>query len=150
MSLCLFTQCIFFLSDQVSFPARKPRGVSADISEHGASSSKTSQPSSETKHPKPPPNIFIHLPPESHDSAVKTQQQSSGTATHETPALENKSATKTMSGFYTWHPSAKTQLSKQVTTCQAHGQLMYTYTGPVNQNSEHVTGLITFSDKNLS
>ncbi|XP_058644545.1 inositol hexakisphosphate and diphosphoinositol-pentakisphosphate kinase 2 isoform X10 [Onychostoma macrolepis] len=87
-------------SDQVNFPARKPRGVSADISEHGASSGKTSQPSSETKQPKPAPNISI-LPPESHDSAVKTQQQSGGTATHETPALENKSATKTVSGFYT-------------------------------------------------
>ncbi|XP_016110106.1 inositol hexakisphosphate and diphosphoinositol-pentakisphosphate kinase 2-like, partial [Sinocyclocheilus grahami] len=84
-------------SDQVDFPARKPRGVS----EHGASSGKTSQPSSETKQPKPAPNISILLPPESHDSAVKTQQQSSGTATHETPALENKSATKTVSGFYT-------------------------------------------------
>uniref|UniRef100_A0A671RJ45 Inositol hexakisphosphate and diphosphoinositol-pentakisphosphate kinase n=1 Tax=Sinocyclocheilus anshuiensis TaxID=1608454 RepID=A0A671RJ45_9TELE len=97
VSLCLFTQCIFFLSDQVDFPARKPRGVS----EHGASSGKTSQPSSETKQPKPAPNISILLPPDSHDSAVKTQQQSSGTATHETPALENKSATKTVSGFYT-------------------------------------------------
>ncbi|XP_043106314.1 inositol hexakisphosphate and diphosphoinositol-pentakisphosphate kinase 2 isoform X5 [Puntigrus tetrazona] len=88
-------------SDQVHFPARKPRGVSADISEHGASSGKTSRPSSETKQPKPAPNIPILLPPESHDSAVKTQQRSSGTATHETPALENKSVTKTVSGFHT-------------------------------------------------
>lgn len=87
-------------SDQVNFPARKPKGVSADISEHGASSGKTSRPSSETKRPKPAPDISI-LPPESHDSAVKAQQQSSGTATHENPALENKSATKTVSGFYT-------------------------------------------------
>ncbi len=100
VSLCLSTQCIFFLSDLVHFPARKPRGVSADISEHATSSRKTSQPSSKTK---PAPNISIPLPPESHDSAVKTQQQPSGTATHETPALENKSATKTVSGFYTWH-----------------------------------------------
>ncbi|XP_016317979.1 inositol hexakisphosphate and diphosphoinositol-pentakisphosphate kinase 2-like [Sinocyclocheilus anshuiensis] len=88
-------------SDHDDFPARKPRGVSADVSECGASSGKTSQPSSETKQPKPAPNISILLPPESHDSAVKTQQQSSGTATHETPALENKSATTTVSGFYT-------------------------------------------------
>uniref|UniRef100_A0A673H993 Inositol hexakisphosphate and diphosphoinositol-pentakisphosphate kinase n=1 Tax=Sinocyclocheilus rhinocerous TaxID=307959 RepID=A0A673H993_9TELE len=57
--------------------------------------------SPEKSQPKPAPNISILLPPESHDSAVKTQQQSSGTATHETPALENKSATKTVSGFYT-------------------------------------------------
>uniref|UniRef100_A0A9J8BNR8 Inositol hexakisphosphate and diphosphoinositol-pentakisphosphate kinase n=1 Tax=Cyprinus carpio carpio TaxID=630221 RepID=A0A9J8BNR8_CYPCA len=78
-------------SDQVDFPARKPRGISG----------KTSQPSSETKQPKPAPNISILLPPESHDPAVKTQRQSSDTATHETPALENKSATKTVSGFYT-------------------------------------------------
>ncbi|KTF84688.1 hypothetical protein cypCar_00019103 [Cyprinus carpio] len=77
--------------DQVDFPARKPRGISG----------KTSQPSSETKQPKPAPNISILLPPESHDPAVKTQRQSSDTATHETPALENKSATKTVSGFYT-------------------------------------------------
>ncbi|XP_052422692.1 inositol hexakisphosphate and diphosphoinositol-pentakisphosphate kinase 2 isoform X11 [Carassius gibelio] len=88
-------------SDQVDFPARKPRGVSADISDHGVSSGKTSQPSSETKQPKPAPNTSILLPPQSHDPAVKTQQQSSGTAAPETPALENKSASKTMSGFYT-------------------------------------------------
>uniref|UniRef100_A0A8C1KPN1 Inositol hexakisphosphate and diphosphoinositol-pentakisphosphate kinase n=1 Tax=Cyprinus carpio TaxID=7962 RepID=A0A8C1KPN1_CYPCA len=85
-------------SDHDDFPARKPRAASAVVSEHGVSSGKTSQPSSETKQPKP---ASILLPPESHDPAVKTQQQSSGTATHETPALENKSATKTVSGFYT-------------------------------------------------
>ncbi|XP_042587903.1 inositol hexakisphosphate and diphosphoinositol-pentakisphosphate kinase 2 [Cyprinus carpio] len=85
-------------SDHDDFPARKPRAVSAVVSEHGVSSGKTSQPSSETKQPKP---ASILLLPESHDPAVKTQQQSSGTATHETPALENKSATKTVSGFYT-------------------------------------------------
>ncbi|XP_026128913.1 inositol hexakisphosphate and diphosphoinositol-pentakisphosphate kinase 2-like isoform X17 [Carassius auratus] len=88
-------------SDQVDFPARKPRGVLADLSDHGVSSGKTSQPSSETKQPKPAPNTSILLPPQSHDPAVKTQQQSSGTAAPETPALENKSASKTMSGFYT-------------------------------------------------
>ncbi|XP_026074946.1 inositol hexakisphosphate and diphosphoinositol-pentakisphosphate kinase 2 isoform X3 [Carassius auratus] len=86
-------------SDHDDFPARKPRAVSADVSEHGVS--KTSQPSSETKQPNPASNTSILLPPQSHDPAVKTQQQSSGTATHETPALENKSASKTVSGFYT-------------------------------------------------
>ncbi|XP_050976734.1 inositol hexakisphosphate and diphosphoinositol-pentakisphosphate kinase 2 isoform X10 [Labeo rohita] len=87
------------VSDQNDFPARKPRAVS----EHGASCGKTSHPSSETKQPNPAPSISILLPPESHDSAVKTKQQSSssGTAKHETPALENKSAAKTTSGFYT-------------------------------------------------
>ncbi|XP_059381347.1 inositol hexakisphosphate and diphosphoinositol-pentakisphosphate kinase 2-like isoform X8 [Carassius carassius] len=86
-------------SDHDDFPARKPRAVSADVSEHGES--KTSQPSSETKQPNPASNTSILLPPQSHDPAVKTQQQSSGTATHETPALENKSASKTVSAFYT-------------------------------------------------
>ncbi|XP_052464791.1 inositol hexakisphosphate and diphosphoinositol-pentakisphosphate kinase 2 isoform X7 [Carassius gibelio] len=86
-------------SDHDDFPARKPRAVSADVSEHGVS--KTSQPSSETKQPNPASNTSILLPPQSHDPAVKTQQQSSGTATHETPALENKSASKTVSSFYT-------------------------------------------------
>ncbi|XP_067289249.1 inositol hexakisphosphate and diphosphoinositol-pentakisphosphate kinase 2 isoform X4 [Pseudorasbora parva] len=92
-------------SDQDGFPARKPRAFSADIPAHGASCGKTSHLSSETKQPNPAPNITISLPPESHDSSIKTQQlssvSSSGTPAHEVPALKNKSATKTMPGFYT-------------------------------------------------
>ncbi|XP_073686303.1 inositol hexakisphosphate and diphosphoinositol-pentakisphosphate kinase 2 isoform X8 [Garra rufa] len=91
-------------TDQDGFPVRKPRAFSADVSVRGASCGKTSQ-SSETKQPKPAPNISIFPPPESHDSAVKAKQQSSvsssATAKHETPAVENKSAAKTKSGFYT-------------------------------------------------
>lgn len=97
-------------SDQDDFPARKPRAISADVLEHGASCVEAShpKPSSETKHPKhpnPAPNICITRPTEAHDSSFTTQQlscaSSSGTPAHEAPARQNKSATKTMPGFYT-------------------------------------------------
>ncbi|XP_067254509.1 inositol hexakisphosphate and diphosphoinositol-pentakisphosphate kinase 2 isoform X5 [Chanodichthys erythropterus] len=92
-------------SDQDDFPARKPRAVSADVPEHGASCGKTSHPSSATKQHNPAPIISIPLPPECHDSSIKTQQlssvSSSGTPALEVPALQNKSATKNMPGFYT-------------------------------------------------
>ncbi|XP_051764967.1 inositol hexakisphosphate and diphosphoinositol-pentakisphosphate kinase 2 isoform X8 [Ctenopharyngodon idella] len=105
---CPFTQSLgkkTSASDQDDFPARKPRAVSADVPEHGASCGKTSHPSSETKQRNPAPIISIPLPPECHDSSIKTQQlssvSSSGTPALEVPALQNKSATKTMPGFYT-------------------------------------------------
>ncbi|XP_056121509.1 inositol hexakisphosphate and diphosphoinositol-pentakisphosphate kinase 2 isoform X6 [Rhinichthys klamathensis goyatoka] len=86
-------------SDQDDFPARKPRAISADVPEPGASSGETPQPSSETRQPTPAPDISIT------DPSFKTQPlsggSSSGTPAHEVPALENKSATKTMPGFYT-------------------------------------------------
>ncbi|XP_077099468.1 inositol hexakisphosphate and diphosphoinositol-pentakisphosphate kinase 2 isoform X5 [Siphateles boraxobius] len=92
-------------SDQDDFPARKPRAISAIVPEHSASCGKTSQPSSESKQLNPAPRISITLPTESQDSSFKTQQlsgvPSSGTPAHEVPALENKSSTKTMPGFYT-------------------------------------------------
>lgn len=105
---------IFFPSDQDDFPARKPRASSADVPEHGASCGKTSHPSSETKQHNPAPIISIPLPPECHDTSIKTQQlssvSSSGTPALEVPALQNKSATKNMPGFYTWHQSANHHL----------------------------------------
>ncbi|XP_048027459.1 inositol hexakisphosphate and diphosphoinositol-pentakisphosphate kinase 2 isoform X10 [Megalobrama amblycephala] len=92
-------------SDQDDFPARKPRAVSVNVLEHGASCGKTSHPSSATKQHNPAPIISIPLPPECHDSSIKTQQlssvSSSGTPALEVPALQNKSATKNMPGFYT-------------------------------------------------
>ncbi|XP_077099466.1 inositol hexakisphosphate and diphosphoinositol-pentakisphosphate kinase 2 isoform X4 [Siphateles boraxobius] len=92
-------------TDQDDFPARKPRAISAIVPEHSASCGKTSQPSSESKQLNPAPRISITLPTESQDSSFKTQQlsgvPSSGTPAHEVPALENKSSTKTMPGFYT-------------------------------------------------
>ncbi|CAM4730852.1 unnamed protein product [Leuciscus chuanchicus] len=92
-------------SVQDDFPARKPRAVSADVPDHGARCGETSQPSSETKQPNLAPNISITRPTESQDSSFKTQQlsrvSSSGTPAHEVPALEKKSSTKTMPGFYT-------------------------------------------------
>lgn len=106
LSFCFSPLYIYFFpSDQDGFPARKPRGVSADVPEHGTSCGKTSHPSSVTKQHNPAPIISIPLPPECHDSSIKTQQlssvSSSGTPALEVPALQNKSATKNMPGFYT-------------------------------------------------
>ncbi|KAK7126228.1 hypothetical protein R3I93_021573 [Phoxinus phoxinus] len=54
-------------SDQDDFPARKPRAVSADVPEHGASCVETSRPGSETEPPNPAPNISITQPTQPHD-----------------------------------------------------------------------------------